>query len=512
MDDFRMYNEYLPDSEILRISGFFAPYTISRSNDFIYPNAIKDTVYISVNNKNSFEGYYTITLSGGITTSDFTYDLSGSIPAENTTVYKYTIPSNVSTGSFTFTVDGTDVSTTVDVLDGPKTGDIYTVEVNDSKYWLQRLNDTADPVGSNFQQPSLPQFIRGTKYEFHYSDTGHPIRLSTTIDGTHGGGTEYTTGVTFDTASTPNKLIFIAEEDINLHYYCQHHDSYGDTATSTVYKTYLENRTLYAKFDVGDMSDLQGTHTGAHNIITNHGSAGDNAIIQLNRFENSGTYSADVSLNSTTYKVGNASHYNPYPYGDAIGPNNAPRMVISNPTNISTGDKHTGSFMVWIKRLDDSKLFLHGDSSYHKNVFFTTYNHNTGYRITIKLNSSNQYYIQMNDDDDLIFLTDNAAADQPHDSRSDYIFGTKITQWNHLAFTSKSISDTQYTITIYLNGSEYIASKTFNKSGYDYFQTGNWTLIHENNYYYFQGYIDDLRFYDQWMTDSEINDIYNETL
>jgi hypothetical protein len=88
-----------------------------------------DTVYITVTNKNSFDGSYTVTLGGNVSQSDINNaSLTGSIPAKATTVYKYTIPSNVTnTGFFVFSIDGTDHSTTVDVLDGPKIGDTYDV-------------------------------------------------------------------------------------------------------------------------------------------------------------------------------------------------------------------------------------------------------------------------------------------------------------------------------------------------------------------------------------------------
>ena len=48
------------------------------------------------------------------------------------------------------------------------------------------------------QQPTLTLAEGGT-YVFDWSAaTGHPVRFSTTSNGTHSGGTEYTTGVTKD--------------------------------------------------------------------------------------------------------------------------------------------------------------------------------------------------------------------------------------------------------------------------------------------------------------------------
>ena len=81
-------------------------------------------------------------------------------------------------------------------------------------------------------------------YRFDQSDNSnstHPLRFSTTSDGTHNSGSEYTTGVT--TNGTPGSSgaytqITVATDAPTLYYYCSSHSGMGGTANTPAADTW----------------------------------------------------------------------------------------------------------------------------------------------------------------------------------------------------------------------------------------------------------------------------------
>ena len=68
----------------------------------------------------------------------------------------------------------------------------------------------------------------GTTYTFTHS-TSHPFRFSTTSDGTHANGSEYSTGVTKSSDSTI--IVIDASTPTTLYYYCDVHSGMGSDIT-----------------------------------------------------------------------------------------------------------------------------------------------------------------------------------------------------------------------------------------------------------------------------------------
>ena len=74
--------------------------------------------------------------------------------------------------------------------------------------------------------------LKGFTYVFTYP-SAHPFSLSTTPDGTHGGGSEYTTGVTRDSSANTLTVVVSSSTPSTLYYYCSNHANHGGQITVT---------------------------------------------------------------------------------------------------------------------------------------------------------------------------------------------------------------------------------------------------------------------------------------
>jgi len=112
---------------------------------------------------------------------------------------------------------------------------------------VQTLAVTVQNVGgankyfiAGVQQDTL-ELMESRTYYFDQSansNSGHPLRFSSTPNGTHAGGSEYTTGVT--TSGTPGNAgaytqIVVANSAPTLYYYCTQHSAMGGQANTPVF-------------------------------------------------------------------------------------------------------------------------------------------------------------------------------------------------------------------------------------------------------------------------------------
>lgn len=87
-------------------------------------------------------------------------------------------------------------------------------------------------------EQQIARLIPSVTYKFDQSDSsnsGHPLLLSTTADGTHGGGSSYTVGVTAvgtpGTAGAYTEVKLEQDAPDTLYYYCSNHSGMGGEVT-----------------------------------------------------------------------------------------------------------------------------------------------------------------------------------------------------------------------------------------------------------------------------------------
>ena len=135
------------------------------------------------------------------------------------------------------------------------------------------------------------QFTEGATYTFDLSDSSnsnHPLRFSETINGTFGGGSEYTTGVSYSgTAGQAgaSTTITVTESTPQLYYYCAVHSGMGGEGLLTS-QAFVSSNVDYEN----------PTDTGSDNTY--------NVVIQVSDGVNTATQAITVNVTDDTSEGG----------------------------------------------------------------------------------------------------------------------------------------------------------------------------------------------------------------
>jgi hypothetical protein len=129
--------------------------------------------------------------------------------------------------------DAINVSSSVTGVSSSSAVGSVTVSSNVTRYTVT----VASYLGANkyyidgVRQPTL-SLSEGSIYLFDWSAaTSHPFRFSTTSDGTHNSGSEYTTGVVKDDSAYTTQIT-VAGSAPTLYYYCSSHSGMGGQANT----------------------------------------------------------------------------------------------------------------------------------------------------------------------------------------------------------------------------------------------------------------------------------------
>tara|TARA_Y100000004_G_scaffold18246_1_gene18785 strand:- start:1186 stop:4158 length:2973 start_codon:yes stop_codon:yes gene_type:complete len=208
-----------------------------------------------------------------------------------------------------------------------KTYKVVVVSDSGNKY---RFRNSADDA--TFAQSAVTLNLQeGGTYTFDLSDSsmsGHPFVFSTTSNGTHGGGSEYTTGVTkTGTAGSAGAsiVITVASSAPTLYYYCSNHSGMGGQVNTNVThgSTNFDGSTL----SVSNTNTTAGfsivTYTGSGSGATiGHGVGKELDFIIAKRSSDSATWAVysrelgsgkKLELNGTSATITNAQFFTANP-------------------------------------------------------------------------------------------------------------------------------------------------------------------------------------------------------
>ena len=182
-----------------------------------------------------------------------------------------------------------------------KTYRVVVVSDSGNKYRFRNSTNTA-----TFAQSAVTLELQsGGTYTFDQSDStvaSHPMKFSTTSNGTHGGGTSYNTGVTYKldgstvtesayvsgfASATTRQIILNVQNTTTLYYYCHYHSGMGGQVdqNATFGQTNFDGSILSRSSEnaTSGFSIVRWTGTGSAGTI-GHGLGGvPNALVTKRR-------------------------------------------------------------------------------------------------------------------------------------------------------------------------------------------------------------------------------------
>ncbi len=171
---------------------------------------------------------FTSSYTTGAFTGSFSGDGAGlyNIPASGVTGLNLT---RIADGSATASIsqaDGLRINTNAELTGSLK---ISNINLGSDKVILVNVTDSGGKYFIDGVRNPVLSLIKGFTYKFLFPNIGaHPFRFSTTNDGTHNGGSTYSTGVT--TGSTPDYIQIEVTDSTpsTLYYYCTSHPGMGN--------------------------------------------------------------------------------------------------------------------------------------------------------------------------------------------------------------------------------------------------------------------------------------------
>ena len=217
-----------------------------------------------------------------------------------------------------FTSDGVTLGTFggVNASGGTYVGWTWDAGANSSKtYTVKVVSDSGNKYRFDDHGTSAVtlDLAEGSTYVFDQSDSsnsGHPLRFSTTSDGTHNSGSEYTTGVT--ATGTPGSAgakttIVVAAGAPTLYYYCTAHSGMGGqiNTNSTAGSTRLSGSENASAYDQSAVWSNLLASTGTVINATN----GFNGVLSNVAQAESGSYTLTIDLSNRGF-TGDVEWYN----------------------------------------------------------------------------------------------------------------------------------------------------------------------------------------------------------